>query len=427
VNDFLGGPGSLIIALIDSKIVSLIRRGAAELSGAARRSWFAWSCREFANGSPRAAETIFGWNRKAVARGLSESQPSSTTADLENELGQPSTTASPRGRPRVEAVTPALLPVMEQLLSDNTQADPQVRTSKVYTRVTGNSLRTILADSLGITLNKLPSPRTLRRLLNRNGHVLRRLRKTVAKKKIPQTNEIFNNVHDAHRRAKDDPSILRISIDNKAKVKLGPYSRGGKTRDLTQVNAADHDMGGPSITPCGLLEIECAQLFITFVQGPATADTTADQIEQWWTSRKHNYSNVKTIMIDLDNGPEVSSSRRQFMKRLIEFANRYEIIIELVYYPPYHSKYNIIERCWGILEQHWNGTQLETIQDAVQWAKSMTWKCVSPIVEFIDKSYRKGVTMTKQAFAKLNQALERKAGIDKWSVTIKPQPSSSAP
>jgi hypothetical protein len=37
------------------------------------------------------------------------------------------------------------------------------------------------------------------------------------------------------------------------------------------------------------------------------------------------------------------------------------------------------------------------------------------------------VTMTKQAFAKLNQALERKAGIDKWSVTIKPQPSSSAP
>jgi hypothetical protein len=58
VNDFLGGPGSLIIALIDSKIVRLIRRGAAELTGAARRSWFAWSCREYANGSPRSAETI---------------------------------------------------------------------------------------------------------------------------------------------------------------------------------------------------------------------------------------------------------------------------------------------------------------------------------------------------------------------------------
>jgi hypothetical protein len=38
-------------------------------------------------------------------------------------------------------------------------------------------------------------------------------------------------------------------------------------------------------------------------------------------------------MIDLDNGPEFSSSRRPFMKRLIEFAISQEIAIELVYYP----------------------------------------------------------------------------------------------
>jgi hypothetical protein len=32
--------------------------------------------------------------------------------------------------------------------------------------------------------------------------------------------DIFKSVKDAHRRAKDDPSILRISIDNRARVKL---------------------------------------------------------------------------------------------------------------------------------------------------------------------------------------------------------------
>jgi len=32
-----------------------------------------------------------------------------------------------------------------------------------------------------------------------------------------------------------------------------------------------------------------------------------------------------------------------------------------VYYPPYHSKYNLIERCWGILENHWNGTLLNSV------------------------------------------------------------------
>jgi len=118
---------------------------------------------------------------------------------------------------------------------------------------------------------------------------------------------------------------------------------------------------------------------------------------------------------------------KKFMKRLIEFARSQEIEIELVYYPPYHSKYNMIERCWGILEQHWNGTQLKTIQDAVMWASSMTWKAIAPIVRFVDKVYSKGVTMTKQAFAELNRVLHRQAGIDKWSVVIKPQPKSSAP
>jgi Rhodopirellula transposase DDE domain len=132
-------------------------------------------------------------------------------------------------------------------------------------------------------------------------------------------------------------------------------------------------------------------------------------------------------MIDLDNGPEVSSSRRQFMKRLIEFANEQGLEIELVYYPPYHSKYNNIERCWGTLERHWNGTQLKTIHDAVKWASSMTWKAVTPVVEFIDKVYCKGVTLTKQAFRKLNQLLRRQAGIEKWSVIIEPQLSNSTP
>ncbi len=73
-------------------------------------------------------------------------------------------------------------------------------------------------------------------------------------------------------------------------------------------------------------------------------------------------------MIDLDNGPEVSSRRRQFMKQMVEFADRHGVSVELVYYPPYHSKYNLIERCWGVLEQHWNGTQLKTLTYVIGWA-----------------------------------------------------------
>ncbi len=52
------------------------------------------------------------------------------------------------------------------------------------------------------------------------------------------------------------------------------------------------------------------------------------------------------------------------MQRLLEFVEQYQITVRLAYYPPYHSKYNPIERRWGILEQHWNGSLLDSV-DAV--------------------------------------------------------------
>jgi len=57
--------------------------------------------------------------------------------------------------------------------------------------------------------------------------------------------------------------------------------------------------------------------------------------------------------------PNNSGSRTQFLKRMIEFADWSGLEIRLVYYPPYHSKYNPIERWWSILEQKWGGALLE--------------------------------------------------------------------
>ena len=63
--------------------------------------------------------------------------------------------------------------------------------------------------------------------MNRRNFSLRKVRKTQPLKKIPETNDILANVKTAHQRAATDQSILRISIDDKAKVKIGDFSRGG--------------------------------------------------------------------------------------------------------------------------------------------------------------------------------------------------------
>ena len=57
----------------------------------------------------------------------------------------------------------------------------------------------------------------------------------------------------------------------------------------------------------------------------------------------------------LDNGPDNSGVRTAFLKGLIDLSNKYHKEIELIYYPPYHSKYNPVERLWARLEMMWNG------------------------------------------------------------------------
>ncbi|MBW4694453.1 MAG: ISAzo13 family transposase, partial [Lyngbya sp. HA4199-MV5] len=53
-------------------------------------------------------------------------------------------------------------------------------------------------------------------------------------------------------------------------------------------------------------------------------------------------------------------------------------------------------RCWGILEQHWNGTQLKDVATMRAWAQSMTWKGTHPIVQLNQKFTRKGFRSPKQ-------------------------------
>jgi hypothetical protein len=242
-----------------------------------------------------------------------------------------------------------------------------------------------------------------------------------AEKKVAQTDAIFAHLQEVHSAAAQDPETLRISIDTKAKVKIGEFSRGGAARGAAAVQAADHDMRPDQVlTPMGILEVEAAQLNLIFGTSRDTSDFVADALERWWVQRRVAYPEVRRLQIDLDNGPEIASSRTQFMRRLVEFSDRHQVTLELAYYPPYHSKYNPIERCWGILENHWNGSLLTSVVATLAWAATMTWQGVKPIVSLLDGVYETGVRLSKAAFRPIAGRLQRSDTLPKWSVVIKP-------
>jgi len=151
-----------------------------------------------------------------------------------------------------------------------------------------------------------------------------------------------------------------------------------------------------------------------------TSDFIVDCIEQWWISNHERLKQFRQLVINLDNGPQNSSHRTQFIKRLIEFSDKYNLEIVLVYYPPYHSKYNPIERCWGILEQHWNGALLNNVETMLAWAESMTWKGKPPFVHLSQEIYQKGISLTKKALEAIEMRLLRNPSLAKWDILIRP-------
>ena len=60
-----------------------------------------------------------------------------------------------------------------------------------------------------------------------------------APKKLKETDAIFQQLSMVHQQAARSTDTLRLSLDAKAPVLIGPFSRGGKSRLGTI--GADHD------------------------------------------------------------------------------------------------------------------------------------------------------------------------------------------
>jgi hypothetical protein len=218
-----------------------------------------------------------------------------------------------------------------------------------------------------------------------------------------------------------DPETMRISVDTKATVNIGPYSRGGLSRGSQAVKAADHDMMiKEKLVPGGILETDNGKPFLFFTASNKTSDFLTDGIELWWKARKERLSSVKRLVINMDNGPECSGHRSQFLQRMVEFSDREQVEVRLIYYPPYHSKYNSIERYWGGLERSWNGYLLDSVETVLRRASGFLWRKMQATVTLMTGVYEKGVKLNAKQKAELECRLQRSERLPWWDITIHP-------
>ena len=398
------------MALTD-ELKALFRDTANRLKGHERRLFMAQVVKLLGKGGQRRAERELNWNRGTMRKGRHELE--SGLACLE--------AFSARGRKRIEEHLPNLLEDIKAIADEQSQTDPTFKTTRLYTRLTAKEVRQQLILQKGYTDEELPTEETIRVKLNELDYQLRSVQKCRPQKKIPETDAIFEQLHQLHQEADEDETLLRLSMDTKATVLIGLLSRGGKTRVI--VKALDHDMEpDEKLTPFGIFLPQYDELYLYFTPSRVTSDFIVDCLCDLWSTERERFPQVRTLLINQDNGRENHSRRTQFMNRLTEFVDEFQVTVQLAYYPPYHSKYNPIERVWGVLENHWNGSLLDTVETALNCAQTMTWNGCHPAVKLVEKAYPTGVRLTPKEMEELEKRLERLPGLEKWFVRIEPVP-----
>jgi transposase len=383
-----------------------IKYAAVHLKGSNRRIFIATTVRSVGEGGQRMAEKVLEWNRGTIRKGMHELERGIHCVD----------SFSGRGRKLAEEHLSGLLEDITDIVKPSSQADPTFRTTKLYTPLTAKNVHKRLFEQKKYVESELPTIRTISTKLNNLNFHPQKVAKTKPAKKIKETDAIFKQVHIINRKADRSDGVLRLSMDAKAKVDVGPFSRRGKSRQGEM--ASDHDYEPEDkLTPFGIFLPFYNESFFYFTRSKVTADFMIDCLQSLWPTLKQQFK-PNTLVINLDNGPENNSHRTQFIKRIVDFVYAYSVNIKLAYYPPYHSKYNPIERVWGVLENHWNGEILYSIEKVLGLARTMTYNGINPVVELIGRDYLTGVKLDKKTMNGYEEKIVRLSGLEKWFVDI---------
>jgi hypothetical protein len=200
---------------------TLIVTAAKALTGYKRRRFIAQVTERLCNGNARQSEERFGWGRATAAKGMRERANRSRCPDRFTD----------RGRKRAEELQPQLARDIAAIVEPHTQADPELRSQRCYSNLSAHEVRQALITQKHYRAEDVPAERTLRDILKRLGYRLKRIQKGKPLKKLPVTDAVFANVNAVKAQCQTEPDTLELSLDTKAKLPLGEYSRGGKNPD----------------------------------------------------------------------------------------------------------------------------------------------------------------------------------------------------
>ncbi len=199
---------------LTEELETLFIEPAKSLTGSERRVFMARVVKMLGPGGQWRAAAELGWDRDPIRKGRHELESGFRCYD----------NFSGRGRKRVEELWPDLLADIKALVDEQSQTDPSFKTTRLYTRISAAAVRQQLIEQKGYPVAERPTEETIRSKLNQLGYYPGRVQKSQPLKKIPETDAIFEQLHQVNQAADQDETMLRLSLDAKAAVLMGLFS-----------------------------------------------------------------------------------------------------------------------------------------------------------------------------------------------------------
>lgn len=193
-----------------------------------------------------------------------------------------------------------------------------------------------------------------------------------------------------------------ISMDTKKKEYLGNFYRDGYAYTQDTLLAFDHDFNSFAqgvIIPHGLYDVCANTGYINLGTSKDTSEFACDSFRNWWYNQgQYDYPQATSILLLCDGGGSNNARHYIFKADLQDLVDEIGVEIRVAHYPPYTSKYNLIEHrlfphvtraCQGVLFK-----SMDLVKTLMERTQTQTGLRVT--VQVIDKIYQTGRTVADE-------------------------------
>jgi hypothetical protein len=265
-------------------------------------------------------------------------------------------------------------------------------------------------------------------LLDRHGFHERKALRMRPLGRHPDRDAQFEAIARLKRQYLDSADPI-LSIDLKARERLGDFFRSGTLRTRETIRVFDHDFAEFAqgvVLPHGIYDLKLNRGYIHLGTSHETSEFACDNLRDWWERfGRSAYPAARSILLLCDGGgsnpaDNDNGQAHLFRTDLQRLVNDLSLEIRVAHYPPYASKYNPIEhRLFPHLTRVCRGVIFQTIDVVAElMRKASTRTGLSVEVDIVDRVYELGRKVSQAAKDAVN--LVRDTVLPRWNYRILP-------